>query len=233
MHKIGIILGSGLNRFADELKHPDLVFEDKKGIHHKKVISGSICKKEVVVFQGRNHLYEGASLKKVLFNVKLAEELGIDFLIVTNAAGGLNQNYRVSDLMLISSHVNFLFKRISCNKSNNTYDIKLINEVIGLAGKNKILLHRGTYCSSLGPVYETMSDLTLLKKMHVDAVGMSTIPELIYANSNGIKTLAISCITNLLSSSNKMIISHDEVIDAGNKAYKNFSKLMKIIINDY
>jgi purine-nucleoside phosphorylase len=231
--KIGIILGSGLDKFSKELKNINLLYEDTVGIHHKRIIQGNIKDKEVVIFQGRNHFYETSLLNKIYFNVNYAKEFGLDLLIITNAAGGVNQNFKVSDLMLITSHLNFMFKNISFKKHMNLYDKYLIEWVKYVAQKNKIKLQTGVYASCTGPIYETKSEINFWKKINVDAAGMSTIPEVLYANKLGIKTIALSCITNLLSTSHDKIISHSEVIEAGLNAYMSFSKLLKAIINDY
>jgi purine-nucleoside phosphorylase len=233
MKKIGIILGSGLDKFSGELTNPNLLFEDTVGIHHKRITSGIINDKEVIIFQGRNHFYETSLLNKIYFNVNNAKELGLDLLIITNAAGGINPNFKVSDLMLITSHVNFIFKRINFSKHCKFYDPVLINWAKTVAQKNRIKLQSGVYCSSTGPVYETKSEIDLWKKIKIDSVGMSTVPEILLSGKLGIKTLAISCITNLLSSSSKETVNHLEVIEAGKKAYKNFSGLLKALINDY
>jgi purine-nucleoside phosphorylase len=232
MKKIGIILGSGLDKFANELKNINLIFEDTVGIHHKRIIKGTIDGTEIVVFQGRNHFYETSLLNKIYFNVNNAKELGLDLMIVTNAAGGVNVNFKISDLMLITSHVNLMFRNISFKKPGNLYDKELIEWIKNIARKDKIKLQTGVYLSLTGPTYETNSEIRLEKKMKIDAAGMSTIPEVLYANKLGMKTIAISCITNILNSSSENIINHSEVMEAGNKAYKNFSKLIKAIIND-
>ncbi len=233
MKKIGIILGSGLDKFSKELKNVSLLFEDSVGIHHKRIIKGNINDKEVVVFQGRNHFYETSLLNKIYFNVNNAKELGLDLLIITNAAGGVNANFKVADLMLITSHINLMFRNISFKKQCRAYDSSLLDYIKSIAQKNNIKLQTGVYCSLTGPAYETNAEMRMEKKFKFDAAGMSTIPEVLYLNKLGIKTVAISCITNILNSSSENAINHSEVIEAGKTAYNNFSKLLKSIINDY
>lgn len=233
MKKIGIILGSGLDKFSKELKNADLLYEDSVGIHHKRITRGIINGKEITIFQGRNHFYETTLLNKIYFNVNSAKELGLDLLIITNAAGGINPNFKVADLMLITSHVNFILKKISFSKHKKLYDKELIEWVRNVARKNQIKLQKGVYCSSTGPVYETKSEISLWKKLNIDSVGMSTIPEILLAGKLGIKTIAISCITNLLNGNMDEKIDHSEVVEAGKKAYPVFSRLIKAIINDY
>lgn len=233
MKKIGIILGSGLNKLSSQLKDKTILYRDDSGVHKKKILSGKIADREIVIFEGRNHYYEKSSDEKILFNVTMAKEFGIDLLLITNAAGGLNPDFRVSDLMIITSHINLLFKKTNRNGVQNLYDNDLITRIILLARKNKIRLHSGVYGVSRGPLYETNKEIEFFKKINVDAVGMSTIPEIIYANKIGIKTLAISCITNLLSPHTTGTLDHNEVLVAGKMAYRNFSKLINLVINDY
>jgi purine-nucleoside phosphorylase len=233
MKKIGIILGSGLNKFSKELKDKKILYRNDDGIHKKKIIFGKIGNRELYIFEGRNHYYENASVEKILFNVNKSKEYGIDFLIITNAAGGLNPDYKVADLMIISSHINLFLKNNKFTNFIDYYDKNIIFKIVSNARKNKIRLHSGVYCASPGPQYETNKEIEFLKKINVDAVGMSTIPEILYANSLGIKTIAISCITNLLTSNSTSTVEHNEVLLAGNKSYKNFSKLVNLIINDY
>lgn len=233
MKKIGIILGSGLHKFSKELENINLIYEDKSGIHHKKILIGEISGKEVVIFQGRDHFYETTDLLKIYNNVNNAKELDVDLLVITNAAGGVNSNFKVADLMLITSHINLMFRKISYRKYSNSYNKELMDRIKSIAVKNNIKLQSGVYCSLTGPPYETRSEINIWKKMKIDAAGMSTVPEVLYANKIGLKTIAISCITNILNNSSSIAIDHSEVVEAGNMAYNNFSKLLKSIINDY
>lgn len=233
MADIGIILGSGLNGFSKELTHKNLICEDSSGIHHKKIFLGKLNDKEIMVFEGRNHFYEKAGYKRILFNVEQAKEFGIKLLLITNAAGGLNKNFHVSDLMLITSHINFLNKRFSSRKNSGFYNNYYINYLENLALRNNIILHKGVYCASPGPMYETKAEIHFINKIGVDAVGMSTVPEIIYAKKFGIETIAVSCITNLLSKDKIYSTNHEEVLEAGKKSYNTFSKLVKLIVSSY
>lgn len=231
--KIGIILGSGLGSFIKELSSPKLIYDDNTGFHKLKIFKGKIGGKSIAIFTGRRHYYEGYSLDKILENIRIAKELGIEFLIVTNAAGGINKNFNVTDLMLINSHINFLKIKLPRNSNFNIYDHETITRVRTFAKENKIGLKSGSYCCMTGPVYESRSEIRFLSRLGVDAVGMSTVPEVIYANSLGIRTIAISCITNVVSEQSKHITAHEEVILAGKNSYNNFSELIKIIISDF
>lgn len=230
--KIGIILGSGLNEFVKELSFPKILFEDNESFHKPRVISGKILNKNVLLFSGRKHFYEGYDNDSILNNVNFAKDYGVNLLIITNAAGGLNPAFNISDLMLITSHINFIRKNFN-DKNNSAFYSKSIIEIIKKYSlREKIVLRSGVYCCNSGPMYESKSEIKFLKKIGADAVGMSTIPEVITATKIGIKTIAVSCITNLLTENESGITDHKEVVIAGKKAYKNFSGLLKLIISN-
>lgn len=228
--KIGIILGSGLHHFEYELKSPKTIYEDKETFHRFKILSGKIFDKDIILYSGRKHFYEGFSELQVLHNINLAKDFGINLIIITNAAGGINTNFKVSDLMLITSHLSFSNKKIPARNNAILYDNNTIDIIKNIAKEEKINLKFGSYCCSTGPAYETRAETKFLTKYGIDAVGMSTIPEIIYANKLGIRTIAFSCITNLLLENSNKITNHQEVIEAGKNAYNNFSKLLKKII---
>lgn len=230
--KIGIILGSGLNEFEKELTFPEVLYEDNSSFHRLKVISGKINETEVVIFSGRRHLYEGYSVNEVLANVTLAKELNVNFLIITNAAGGINRDFNVSDIMLITSHYNFTGKRIPVRNNQGFYDRKLNEMILKAASDKRIMLKSGSYCCASGPMYETKSEIRYFSKSGIDAVGMSTVPEILTARNLGIKTIAFSCITNLLSENSSGITNHEEVVEAGKNAYSNFSGILKLIVSE-
>lgn len=232
MSKIAVILGSGLTKFKNEISCANIVYSELGGIHEKQVIEGKIGNKSIVLFTGRNHFYETHSREKVFRNVSIAKDMNVDFIIVTNAAGGLNPNYNVSDLMLIKSHINFFHKPL-VDKLNLCFDNVLFKWAKEKAELNKIKVHEGNYYASFGPVYETQSEINFIRNAGADCVGMSTIPDILKANELGIKTLGISCITNMLYFGVNHHITHDEVVTAGNKAYKVFSNYLKVLINDY
>ncbi|MEO8663993.1 MAG: purine-nucleoside phosphorylase [Ignavibacteria bacterium] len=229
-NKIGIILGSGLNKFTEELYAPQVISEDKNSFHHLTAYKGKISGKEIILFSGRRHFYEGYEPGMILENVNRAKEHGVTTLIVTNAAGGLNKGFRVSDLMLITSHLNFLNTPIPSDDHAILYHKNISEKIKQIAKEENILLRYGSYCCAQGPMYETRSEIRYLSKLGIDAVGMSTIPEIIHANKIGMKTIAFSCITNLLSESSDSVTDHDEVIEAGKIAYNNFSKLLTKIV---
>ena len=232
MSKIAVILGSGLAKFKNEISSANVVYSELGGIHEKQVIEGKIGDKNIVLFTGRNHFYETHSREKVFRNISIAKDMNVDFIIVTNAAGGLNPNFQVSDLMLIKSHINF-FNIPLVDKQSLHFDNELFHWAKEKSELNKIRIHEGNYYASFGPVYETQSEINFIRKAGADCVGMSTIPDILKANELGIKTLGISCITNKLFFGVNNQITHDEVVSAGNKAYKVFSNYLKVLINDY
>jgi purine-nucleoside phosphorylase len=233
MPQIGIILGSGLHDFAKSLNNSKVIHEDSSTFHFKRIIQGSLKGENLLIFEGRNHFYEGFEAPQVLENIDFARKEGIKLLIITNAAGGINTAFNVADLMLASSHINLQKRRIPCSAgSRNIYRASVIDKIKELALERSIRLRTGVYCSLTGPVYESIAEYHFLKRIGADAVGMSTVPEVLYANSAGIKTITISCITNLLTGSPAAVTTHDEVVEAGETAYPYFSELLQSIIEN-
>lgn len=230
----GIILGSGLHKLINELKNPQILYENSDSFHKKIVFKAKFEGKDVVFFKGRSHIYEGSEEDEIISNVNICKEFKIDKLIITNAAGGVNNYFKTTDLMIIDSHINNSFTRFKNLKPvSNIYDKELNKKIINLAIKNKILLKRGVYFSLLGPVYETKSDIRILKKLGVDAVGMSTVPEVLFSKLNNIKFIGISCITNLVKENPTGILDHSEVEETGQKAYNKFLKLIKLLVKEF
>ncbi|MBX7046883.1 MAG: purine-nucleoside phosphorylase [Ignavibacteria bacterium] len=227
----GVILGSGLNRFSEKITNPEILLQDDTGFHKRRIIKGTINGKPVVVFEGRSHFYEGYTCGQVFQNVNKALELGVRDLIITNAAGGVNLTFQVSELMLITSHIDLMNRRTFLPNSI-CYNHTSLNKILTLAKDCNIKLRRGAYAAFSGPSYETKSEINLLRKIGADAVGMSTIPEILYAKQNGINVTGISCITNLLRVSPNGKTEHSEVVDAGERAYPNFSKLLIEIVSN-
>lgn len=231
--RIGIILGSGLHNFSDELVSPGIIYEDRNSFHNIRVLTGKIRSNEIVLFSGRRHYYEGYDNDKIFQNINMSKDLGIDLLILTNAAGGLNKRFRVSDIMLITSHYNFIKNRFTDRCIADFYDKALHDKIKNIALRSRIVLRSGSYCCLPGPMYETKSEIRYLTKAGIDAVGMSTVPEMIHAGNSGIKTIAFSCITNLLSENSTGITNHEEVVEAGKNSYNTFSSLIKNLISDF
>jgi purine-nucleoside phosphorylase len=228
--KIGIILGSGLDNFLTRVSAPKLLFENKSGIHHKKIIQGQFNNREIYIFSGRNHIYESGFKKDIYMNINLAYSHKIELLIITNAAGGLNSGFKIGDLMLITSVINLFGKYLKNGLCKINFNKNLLLMINKIAVENNLPLKKGVYCASTGPNYETKSEIKFLKKIGADAVGMSTIPEMYLANSLGIKVLGLSCITNILSENSDEIVNHSEVLKAGSSASDKLSELISLII---
>jgi purine-nucleoside phosphorylase len=224
--------------------------------HAGKLVFGSIIvdKKQtppLLVFQGRIHYYETAALEPVLFPVYLAAGLGTKKLIVTNAAGGISRKFRAGDLMLIRDLLGLSFLLLSINgkdanqtmskldwplKQRNTaaqyFDVRLQKVIRDSAKKARIALQEGTYCWLKGPTYETAAEIEMLRRIGADAVGMSTVPEIVAARTLGMKVAGISLISNLATGITGQKLSHTEVTETAARVKKRFSDLMKNILLD-
>ncbi len=248
--QIGIILGSGLGELADEhcdtaipyVEIPGFIKSTVKG-HKGRLVFSNISGKQVVMMQGRNHFYEGHSLKDITYPVKVMKQLGVKTLILTNAAGAVNESFTPGDLMLITDHINFMGQNPLIGENDNTlgerfpdmteiYKTKLINLAEDRAKELGIKLQKGVYLANSGPSYETPAEIRMARLIGADAVGMSTVPEAIVANYCGLNVLGISCISNAASSTGGIKLSHEEVIETTTKAKTGFKKLiLKIIKN--
>ncbi|MBI0576221.1 purine-nucleoside phosphorylase [Neobacillus cucumis] len=247
--KIGLILGSGLGVLADEIAQPvkipyheipDFPVSTVEG-HAGQLVFGSLSGAEVVAMQGRFHFYEGYSMDKVTFPVRVMKELGVEMLIVTNAAGGVNESFSPGDLMIITDHINFMGTNplIGPNDSklgvrfpdmSEAYTKELRAIAKEIAGSLKIEVKEGVYVGFTGPVYETPAEIRMARVLGGDAVGMSTVPEVIVARHGGLKVLGISCITNMASGILDQPLSHDEVIETTEKVKANFLLYIKEIV---
>ncbi len=241
--KIGIILGSGLGTFAENFSQKNILNTSeipnypKSNVegHGGKIIFGKIKNIPILAFQGRVHYYESGILENVLFPIYFAKEIGIKTLIITNASGGINNFFSPGDLMLINDHINLTFlnpiqnlEKKNFQKKSYDENLKKIAETSAI--KLKIKLQKGTYIGVTGPSYETASEIQMFKKIGADAVGMSTVNEVILAVNLGIKVLGISCITNLATGISSKKLSHKEVTETGNKVKHQFEKLITKII---
>lgn len=247
--KIGLILGSGLGVLADEIESPvkipyneipDFPVSTVEG-HAGKLVFGSLNGVEVVAMQGRFHYYEGYSFDKVTFPVRVMKELGVENLIVTNAAGGVNESFSPGDLMIISDHINFMGTNplIGPNDNrlgvrfpdmSNAYTKELREAAKQIASGLQIDIKEGVYFGLTGPVYETPAEIRMIRTLGGDAVGMSTVPEVIVARHAGLKVLGVSCITNMAAGILNQPLSHDEVIETTEKVKANFLLYIKEIV---
>ena len=244
--KIGIICGTGLGPIAEQISDskylkysdiPNFPTSSVKG-HEGIVVAGQINSKSVIAFKGRFHFYEGYSMQEVTLPVRVMRDLGITHLIVTNAAGGLNRNFRVGELMAIDDHINFMFQNPLIGRNEDSlgvrfpdmsapYNQKCISIAEKISLNEGIKLHRGTYLGVTGPSYETKSELRFFSKF-ADAVGMSTVPEVIAAKHGGIQNvLGVSVITNMATGESSHEESHDSVVKAANEATPRVVNLVK------
>jgi purine-nucleoside phosphorylase len=247
--KLALILGSGLGNFGDRIDAVSTILSSEiphypvssVQSHAGKLIFGYLQKNSIrsipiLVFQGRVHFYESGSLEQVLFPIMLAHHLGINKLIVTNAAGGINNRFTAGDLMLIKDIQNitlmppYAFTKYCSNRHVDYFDHKLQKIVIECASQLKISLQQGTYCWMKGPSYETPAEINMLKRIGADAVGMSTIPEIYTAHSLGMKIVGISLISNLAAGISSTKLSHKEVTQTANMVNERFSNLMESLI---
>ena len=246
---MGLILGSGLGSFADSFSN-DIVlsFSEIPNFPHSTVeghpgnmVIGAVEGIPCIALQGRIHLYEGYSMQEITFPVRALGCLGIRYLIVTNAAGGLNPQFRPGDLMVIADHINLMGSSplIGPNPDglgprfpdmSAAYDAGLRRNALDIAGNLGIRMHQGVYLGVTGPNYETPAEIRMCRMLGADAIGMSTVPEVIVAAHMGIPVLGISCITNMAAGMSSQKIDHAEVLETTGKVSANFCRLLTAII---
>lgn len=243
-----VILGSGLGKLVDELTGtyeidykdiPNFPVSTVEG-HSGRLIFGRLGGKEIMAMQGRFHYYEGYSMKEVTFPVRVMHELGIKTLFVSNAAGGTNPNFEIGDLMIITDHINFFpehplrGKNISYGPRfpdmSEAYDRTLIARAKKIASQKGITLREGIYIGTQGPTYETPAEYRMFARWGADAVGMSTVPEVIVANHCGMKVFGISVITDLGVEGKIVEVSHEDVQRAADAAQPRMTAIMREMI---
>ncbi len=246
--EIGIILGSGLGEFADEhcdiaipySEIPNFIKSTVKG-HKGRLVFAEISGKQIVMMQGRNHFYEGHTMQEITYPVKVMKKLGVKTLILTNAAGAVNEHFKPSDLMIITDHINNMGSNPLLGTNDDSlgerfpdmseiYKKKLVTVAERCAEKLGIALQKGVYLANSGPSYETPAEIRMARIIGADAVGMSTVPEAIVANYCKMDVLGISCISNAASGVSSTSLSHEEVIDVTNQSKSKFKKLISAII---
>jgi purine-nucleoside phosphorylase len=244
----GLILGSGLGALADEIEAGVAIpFAAIPGFpqaavagHAGRLVIGSLEGVTVAALQGRFHLYEGHDAATVTLPVRVMIALGIRTLIVTNAAGGIERGLRTGDLMLIDDHINLTMRNplVGAVVDGDTrfpdmseaYDARLRSIARDVAERESIRLAGGVYAAVLGPSYETPAEIRMLETLGADAVGMSTVPEVIVARARGIPTLGISLITNAAAGVTGELLSHDDVVAAGTEARGSFTRLLRGVV---
>lgn len=243
--RVMLVLGSGLGALADELEDAVRIpFAEIPGFapatvagHAGTLVAGRLEGVECIALQGRYHLYEGHPIERVVFPIRAMAALGARTLIVTNAAGGINQTFRAGDLMLIDDHINFMGRNPLIGRlvtgderfpdMTEPYD-RGLQRLAEEAGRERgIQTMRGVYAAVTGPSYETPAEIRMLGRLGADAVGMSTVPEVITARALGVRVLGISLITNLAAGISATPLSHEEVMAAGVEARSRFSALVR------
>lgn len=252
--KIALVLGSGLGDFGSTVKNP-VIIPTKEIPHYPvstvaghagKLIFGKIEyngkeSPELLVFQGRVHFYECNDLQKVIFPVQIASALGCEIFFATNAAGGINRQFEDGTLMFIRDYINLtgedpnslLLNTMDKSKKFQTgFDDLLNKKAKAIALDEQIKTQEGVYCWAKGPTYESAAEIRMMAKMGADAVGMSTVPEIMTANILGMRTLGISCITNMGTGISPNKLSHAEVTETANSVKGDFTKLVSAILVD-
>lgn len=249
--EIGLILGSGLGSLANEIKDEIVVkYEDIPNFpvstvegHEGQLVIGTLEGKKVVAMQGRFHYYEGYTMQEVTFPVRVMKELGVKLILVTNACGGMNPELYPGALMFIEDHINFTGDNPLIGPNDNelgprfpdmstAYDKSLI-ELGQRVGENLgIETEKGVYIAISGPNYLSAAELRMLRKLGGDAVGMSTVPEVIVAKHAGLKVLGISCVTDMAIADGLEPLEHSQVVEVANKTKPKFIKLVKGILKE-
>jgi len=242
--RVAIVLGSGLGFLADDIADPlRILYRDIPGFpepgvagHKGELVAGTLEGVPVIVQAGRFHLYEGHSAALAALPVRVFAGLGIDTLIVTNAAGGVRRTFRTGSLMLIADHINFMWRNPLTGPRepgeerfplmHEPYDAELRAHARAVAREASIPLEEGVYAGLLGPSYETPAEVRMLERLGADAVGMSTVPEVVTARARGIRCLGFSSITNPAAGLTGDLLVHEEVLAMG----KEIARVLGVVI---
>ncbi|MEP0133764.1 MAG: purine-nucleoside phosphorylase [Eudoraea sp.] len=249
--EIGIVLGTGLGRLVDHIEssivahYHNIPFFPLATVefHSGKLIYGILENKKVVVMQGRFHVYEGYEFDDVTYPIRVMSELGIKKLFISNAAGAINLNYKKGDIMLIEDHINLqggsplAFKNVAdfgvrFVDMSQPYDIEMCSKIKGIAVRESITLHSGVYASVVGPQLETKAEYRMLKTIGADAVGMSTVPEVIVANHLNLPVVAVSVLTDECDPDNLKPVHIKEIIRIAGETEPKMIKLFMELIRE-
>ena len=248
---IGIILGSGLGKITPLIENaeiysykeiPNFPTSSVEG-HKNRLIIGELGGKTILAMDGRFHYYEGYSMQEVTFPIKVMKLLGVKTLLVSNAAGGINSSFQPGNFMIISDHINLYGNNPLIGKNDddfgprfpdmsNAYNKELIQKAKSVAHSLNIDIKEGVYVMTSGPNYETPAEVRMIRAIGGDAVGMSTVPEVIVANHCGINVLGISCISNMAAGISNNKLNHQEVIETSNMVKNDFISLIKNLIKE-
>ncbi len=242
--RVGVVLGSGLGVFAEQLSSlsripyseiPDMPRSGVVG-HAGNLCSGTLAGVPVVCLQGRAHVYEGNSHARSAFGVRVLAELGCQSVLLTNAAGGIHPSFAPGDLMLITDHLNLMGDNPLCGPNygqgprfpdlSQAYDLELQRAARRAALSARITLREGVYAAMLGPSYETPAEIRMLRTLGADAVGMSTVPEVIALRHLGVRVGAMSCITNMAAGLSEALLDHSEVEATARRSREAFSAVL-------
>ncbi len=246
---VGLILGSGLGVLGSEVEEAAvLAYEDIPGFpvstvegHAGNLVIGQLEGNRVVVLQGRFHYYEGYSMDEVVFPVRVMKLLGVETIIVTNAAGGVNTSFSAGDLMLITDHIKFFTDSPlrgtniadfgpRFNDMGDAYTARLRGVAREVAASLGIPVHEGVYAHMPGPSFETPAEIRMLRTLGADAVGMSTVPEVITAAHAGMRVLGISAISNMAAGVLDQPLNHEEVMEMGRQIQDAFVSLVRGVV---
>lgn len=243
--QIGLVLGSGLGVLADAMEDavtipygdiPHFPVSTVEG-HAGELLVGRFAGKTALLMKGRFHMYEGYAAETVAFPMRVMKALGIGTLLVTNAAGGVNADFRPGDLMLISDHINFMFRNPLIGPNDGEFGPRFPDMSEAYSRRLRELARRegealgvqfreGVYAGVLGPSYETPAEIRMLRTLGADAVGMSTVPETIAARHAGIEVLGISCISNMAAGMLDQPLSHEEVMETAERVKETFIRVV-------
>jgi purine-nucleoside phosphorylase len=244
-----IILGTGLGSLVHEITDKyEISYEDIPHFpvstvegHSGKLIFGKLGDKDIMAMQGRFHFYEGYAMTEVTFPVRVMRELGIKTLFVSNAAGGMNPAFEIGDLMIITDHINFFPEHPLRGKNipygprfpdmSEAYNKELIGKADQIAAEKGIKVQHGIYIGTQGPTYETPAEYRMFRILGADAVGMSTVPEVVVANHCGIRVFGISVITDLGVEGKIVEVTHEDVQKAADAAQPLMTTIMRELIN--
>jgi len=247
--KIAVVLGSGLGVISEEIENkvvinykdiPNFPVSTVEG-HAGELIIGTISGKEIIAMNGRFHFYEGYDLKEATFPIRVFKLLGIETLVLTNAAGGINTSYNVGDLMVINDHLSFFAESVLRGQNlsefgdrfidmSETYDKELSKKMMEIIKEKAGVAHTGVYAYMKGPTFETPAEIKALRTLGADAVGMSTVPEAVIAHHCNMKTVAVSCVTNMAAGILDEKLSHEDVKNTAQKVQRVFKEIIKEFI---
>lgn len=246
---LALILGSGLGKVAASLESSRKVaYSEIPGFpkvsvagHAGEATSGKLDGREVIVFSGRSHMYEGNPAQMVAFPVRVLHALGARVLFLSNAAGGIRRSYRAGDLMILEDHINLMGHNPLMGPlqpgddrfpdMSEAYDALLRKLMRDAAPELNVTVHEGVYAGLSGPSYETRAEVRMLERLGADAVGMSTVPEVIVARALGMRVAAVSCIANVASGLSSLPVSHSEVLDTTGRVSDQFVKLIRALVH--